>query len=475
MTDSEPTSAELLEQIARIAADFDATIRDEPVSRPSAARDIRERLATYDFAAPRPAADVLDDVASMLRTWNVHVVHPRYFGLFNPTVLPEAVAAESLAAVVNPQMAVWSHSPAANEIERHALRALTSLVGFDVDATAAHFTTGGQESNLTAVVAALAHRFPESVDAGVRAVPGAPVLYVSEEGHHSLVKAAGVTGLGRAAARMVPVTDDLRLDVDALRRVIDEDREAGRAPFLVVGTAGTTGAGVVDPLPELADLCATERLWFHVDAAWGGGALMSPNARRVLDGIERADSVAWDAHKWLSVPFAAGMFFCRRREVLAAAFDVASGYMPERRDGCDDLHRVSLQWTRRSLGLKVFAALATRGLSGYASMIDGQIAMGDALRARLVAAGWRIVNATPLPVVCFTHPEIAAGRATVGKVVGRVVKSGRAWVSPVKLAGRPPVIRACVTSCLTTTDDLDALVAALNDALSAREDGPPTA
>src|SRR5262245_6506495 len=240
---SDESIGPLLEQIARIAADFDATIRDAPVSTPSAARDIRARLATYDFAAPRPATDVLDDVASMLRTWNVHVVHPRYFGLFNPTALPEAVAAESLAAVVNPQMAAWSHSPAANEIERHALRALTSLVGFDVDATGAHFTTGGQESNLTALVAALAHRFPESVDGGVRAIPGAPVLYVSEEGHHSLVKAAGVTGLGRAAARMLPVTDDLRLDVAALRRAIDEDRAAGRAPFLVVGTAGTTGAG----------------------------------------------------------------------------------------------------------------------------------------------------------------------------------------------------------------------------------------
>ncbi len=146
--------------------------------------------------------------------------------------------------------------------------------------------------------------------------------------------------------------------------------------------------------------------------------------------------------------------------------------MPERRDGCEDLHRVSLQWTRRSLGLKVFAALATRGLPGYASMIDGQIAMGDALRARLVAAGWRVVNATPLPVVCFTHPEIAAGRVTVGKVVGRVVRSGRAWVSPVKLAGRPPVIRACVTSYRTTEADLDALVATLNEALVADVDAP---
>jgi len=463
--DDDASSADLLSLVAKTAADFDATIREAPVASASRVREIRERLAEFDFAAPRPSADVIADVASMLRRWNVHVTHPRYFGLFNPSVVPAAVAAESLAAVVNPQMAAWSHSPAANEIERHVLRALASRIGFAPDATAAHFTTGGQESNLTAVVAALAEGFPAWRDDGVRALPRAPVLYVSEEGHHSFVKAAGVTGLGRAAARMLRVTDDLRFDVAALSRAIDEDRAAGREPFLVVGTAGTTGAGVVDPLNELADVCAAEKLWFHVDAAWGGSAAMSPKLRPILDGIERADSVAWDAHKALCVPFAAGMFFCRDRDALLEAFDCASGYMPEPREGCEDLHRVSLQWTRRTLGLKVFAALASRGFAGYASMIERQAAMGDALREKLAAAGWRVVNATPLPVVCFTHPEIAAGRVTAGKVVQRVVRSGRAWVSPVRLARRPPCIRACVTSFRTTEADLDLLVAELGAAL----------
>jgi glutamate/tyrosine decarboxylase-like PLP-dependent enzyme len=461
MHDPTPSAADLLALVAKEAADFDATIRDAPVAAPTAVRDIRERLAKYDFAAPRRAEDVLGDAASMLRRWNVQVTHPRYFGLFNPSLLPAAVAAESLAAVVNPQMAAWSHSPAANEIERWTLSALSTLVGYDKDATAAHFTTGGQESNLTAVAAALAHAFPGVADAGLRSLAAQPVLYVSGEGHHSFVKAAGVTGLGRSAVRMVAVTKDLRLDVAALARAIADDRAAGRAPFLVVGTAGTTSAGVVDPLPEIADLCERERLWFHADAADGGGALLSPKWRHVLAGIERADSVAWDAHKWMSVPFAAGMFFSRRRAAVADAFGVTGGYMPEPRDGCEDLHRVSLQWTRRSLGLKVFAALAERGLPGYAAMIDHQIAMGDVLRARLTSAGWRVVNATPLPVVCFTHPRIAAGKATARRVAGDVVRSGRAWVSPVKLDGGPPVIRACVSSYRTTPDDLEVLVTAL--------------
>ena len=468
MTDLPPDAAlvgDLLARVAAEAADLDACLRDLPVARPGGARDIRERLAKYDFAAPRPAEEVLDDVASLLRRFNVHVTHPRYFGLFNPSVVPAAVAAEALAAAVNPQLAVWSHAPAANEIERHTLRALTRCVGFDADTAAAHFTTGGMESNLTAVVAALAHRFPEFREGGLRALPGQPVLYVSEEGHHSFAKAAQVTGLGHAAARRLPVGDDLRLDPATLHRAIAEDRAAGRIPFLVAATAGTTGAGVIDPLPEIADLCAEERLWFHVDAAWGGGALLSPAWRHVLAGVERADSVTWDAHKWLSVPFAAGMFFCRHRDALLAAFDVASGYMPEPREGCDDFHRVTLQWTRRTLGLKVFAALAACGLSGYASMIDRQTALGAALRERLVAAGWRLVNATPLPVVCFTHAEIAAGRVTAKKVAQHVVHAGRAWISPVKLSGRPPCLRACITSWRATEADLDVLVASLAEAL----------
>jgi glutamate/tyrosine decarboxylase-like PLP-dependent enzyme len=457
--------ARLLGEVARAAGRLDESMRELPVAKEVRARDIRARLARYDFAAPLSASEVLDDLADLLRRFNVHVPHPRYFGLFNPTPLPPAVAGEALAAVVNPQMAVWEHSPGANEIERWTLRALTPLIGYDPDATSAHFTTGGMESNLEAVAVALAQAFPEAREEGLRALSGTPTLYVSAEGHHSLVKAAQVTGIGRAAARMVGVGADLRMDLRALSQAVDEDRAAGRLPFLVVGTAGTTAAGAIDPLPALADFCAARNLWFHVDAAWGGGALLSSKRRPLLDGIQHADSVAWDAHKWLSVPFAAGMFFTRRREAPARAFDIASGYMPARREGCEDFHRTSLQWTRRSLGLKLFAALATLGFPGYERLIERQFAMGNALRERLGRAGFRIVNDTPLPLACFTHAAIESGRTTAAKVAQDVIRRGTAWISPVRLAGRIPAVRACITSYRTTEDDLDALVKALSHAV----------
>lgn len=177
-----------------------------------------------------------------------------------------------------PSLDIHYLAPAANEMERHALRFIGGRLGF----VEGHFTSGGAEANHTAVVAALASHFPGWVADGAR---GEPVLYVSEEGHHSLLKIAGVTAVGRRAVRMVPTDGGLRMDVSALRSMVRSDREQGLHPFMVVGTAGTTSAGVVDPRPLLAGVCREEGLWLHVDAAWGGAAALSPLLRPVLDGI----------------------------------------------------------------------------------------------------------------------------------------------------------------------------------------------
>jgi aromatic-L-amino-acid/L-tryptophan decarboxylase len=169
------------------------------------------------------------------------------------------------------------------------------------------FTSGGTEANLTAVLVALERHFPEAADGGLAVLGAEPTLYASTEAHDSLVKAARMTGLGHRAVRSVPPTRRLALDVAALRARILRDGAAGERPFLVVATAGNTAAGVIDPLPEIAELCEELEVDLHVDAAWAGGACLSPRLRPVLDGIERADSVTIDAHKWLSAPMGAGM------------------------------------------------------------------------------------------------------------------------------------------------------------------------
>jgi glutamate/tyrosine decarboxylase-like PLP-dependent enzyme len=355
--------------------------------------------------------------------------------------------------VYNPQLATWRTSPAANEIERHTLAWLTGKFGLPATAIAS-FTGGGAEANLSAVVVALTRRFPEYGRRGLRALTALPTIYLTGEAHHSFGKIAHLTGLGREAVRVVATDGHLKMDLGDLARRVAADRREGSAPFMVVGTAGTTGAGAIDPLPELARFCRAEDLWFHVDAAWGGAAIISPRLRAHLAGIEAADSITCDAHKWFSVPMGAGMFFCRHPAAVAEAFRAETSYMPGKTAGpTHDPYTTSVQWSRRFIGLKLFLSLAEHGESGYVEMIERQTRLGDVLRESLRRAGWRIVNTTPLPVVCFTRDGLDTGR-----FLAALYRRQIAWMSEVRLAGGDPVIRACITSFRTTEKDVVSVV-----------------
>jgi glutamate/tyrosine decarboxylase-like PLP-dependent enzyme len=219
-------------------------------------------------------------------------------------------------------------------------------------------------------------------------------------------------------------------------------------------------------LAQIGEFCQEENLWFHVDAAWGGGALLSPALRGHLEGINGSDSVTWDAHKWLSVPMGAGMFFCKDREAVNRTFNVETGYVPDNVSGTVDLYKASLQWSRRFIGLKVFMTLAELGSDGIAAVIDHQAAMGNELRARLRERGWQVVNDSPLPLVCFTHPAIRARKISAGDVVARMLSFEGVWLSKVRLRNED-MLRACVTSYLTQASDVHALVEQAERALHA--------
>jgi glutamate/tyrosine decarboxylase-like PLP-dependent enzyme len=429
---------------------------------------IRESLRPFDFGQPVAPAAAVDFVVSQLWRHQVHAAHPRYYGLFNPAPTVMGITADLLVAGFNPQLAAWSHSPFANEVERHLVKAFGTRFGYAGDRCDGTFASGGAEANHTALLAALTHAFPEYSTQGVRALPAQPVAYISADGHHSFLKAARVSGLGTASLREVPVAADFRLDVGALAERLREDRRAGLAPFLIVATAGTTAGGIIDPLPELADLAAREGVWLHVDAAWGGAAALAPELRPLLAGIERADSVTFDAHKWLSVPMGAGLFLTRHPEILDRTFRTAAGYMPREAQGMDviDPYAHSLQWSRRFIGLKVFLSLAAAGWSGYAAAVRRMTRLGDVLRDLLRAAGWAVVNPTPLPVVCFVDGRHPRGKSAeyLDEVVRRVLESGEAWISTVRLGGRQPAVRACITNYRTSDDDLKALVNSLEKA-----------
>jgi glutamate/tyrosine decarboxylase-like PLP-dependent enzyme len=233
---------------------------------------------------------------------------------------------------------------------------------------------------------------------------------------------------------------------------------------MIAATAGTTNAGAIDPLPECADVAANENLWLHVDAAWGGAAALVPELRPLLAGIERSDSITFDAHKWLSVPMGAGLFITRQTGILNRTFGVTTAYMPKEGVGLDvvDPHLHSMQWSRRFTGLKVFLSLAAAGWSGYESAIRHQTAMGKLLRDMLAADDWDIANDTPLPVVCFA---VRGGDAERQKAIAMsIVSSGEAWISTTLVVGTRTVLRACITNFLTQPSDIEALVTALRRA-----------
>jgi len=442
------------DDVRSAVAKLEIQIASGPIVPTVTPEEIRFHLTSrYDFTKPLDLDDVGADVERMLQAWQVHVTHPRYFGLFNPSVTLASVVADTLVAMYNPQLATWRTSPAANEIERHTLAWLTGKFGLPASAIAS-FTNGGAEANLSAVIVALTQTFPEYGDGGLRRLGAAPAIYLSDQAHHSFNKIAHMTGLGRRAIRTVATDSYLKMDLDDLARRVAEDRRNGFAPFMVVGTAGTTAAGVIDPLADLASFCRSQGLWFHVDAAWGGAAIISPRLRDHLGGIEAADSITCDAHKWFSVPMGAGMFFCRHPDAVGEAFRVEASYMPGKTAGpVLDPYTTSVQWSRRFIGLKLFLALAQHGESGYVEIIEHEARMGDVLRESLRRAGWRVVNTTPLPVVCFTRDGLVTAKF-LAALYGRQI----AWMSEVRLGDGAPVLRACITSFRTTESDIDWVV-----------------
>ena len=462
--------------IDRVEEYFDS-IDQSHVSLQSDPNELLKLLKPFDFRSVVSPEDAVEFVVDGLWRHQVHTSHARYYGLFNPNPTTMGIAADFLVAAFNPQMAAWSHSPLACEIEQHLVRAFAGRFGYRKEATAGSFTSGGAEANHTALLVALNFVFPSYAKEGTLGLPGQPVFYVSEESHHSFAKAARLCGIGGDAVVTVPLDDSFAMNTVALAEKVSRDRADGKLPFLVVATMGTTNAGVIDPIDEIAEVAEAESLWVHADAAWGGAAALVPEMKGYLGSIERADSITFDAHKWLSVPMGAGMFLTRHPDLLKATFSVSTQYMPVVGD-CEisEPHQTTMQWSRRFIGLKVFLSLLVAGWDGYEEALRHQTAMGDLLREKLLHHDWRIVNSTPLPTVCFDDGRDGATNSmeSLVRIAGPIVDKGRAWISTTRLGGVRPVLRATVTNYRTQPTDLEALVSDLNsvrEALSAETAG----
>lgn len=436
----------------------DHRVRNGPATPTLDLEAFREELQAFDFGPPCPLDRVIAWVTAQLERGVVHINHPRYFGLFNPGPSFPAQCADRIAAAFNPQLATSTTSPAAVAIERHVIAAVARRAGLPLG-TAGHFTTGGAEANFTAVICALTRACPAFAAAGARAFAGPPVFYASRDSHLAWLKIAHQAGIGRGAVRLVATDGSGRLDPDRLAAMIASDRAEGRIPVMIAATAGTTNAGMIDPLAACAEIADRQGLWLHVDAAWGGALIASDRLKAALDGLQSADSVTIDAHKWFATTMGCGMFLTPHAETLSAAFHVTTGYMPSHLAGVDP-YVTSVQWSRRFLGLRLFLSLASAGWAGYARHVEKAVALAARLGAELTACGWTLANRSPAAVLCLEPPPASADIRTI---VSRVLASGRAWISATEFEGRP-VVRACITHGETSHDDLRVLVEALEEA-----------
>jgi glutamate/tyrosine decarboxylase-like PLP-dependent enzyme len=432
------------------------------------------------------AEKVLGDACQELIDKGFHVPSANYFGLMNPTPTYMAVLAEALVAALNPQLATLARSQLASKIESESVRWIGERVwgtaGTADPSPSARddknkkvvfdgtFTSGGNEANFSALALALAAHFPQSVEEGVAAIGAKPVLYASAESHHSLDKSAGLLGLGRKALRRVAVNQRAQMDVAKLEEAIARDRASGHRPFCVVATAGTTNSGAIDDLEALATLCRREQLWLHVDGAYGAAAIFSDKHRDLVRGLEQTDSITIDPHKWLAMPFAAGVVLTSHPESLQAAFAVATPYMPRVAEArLVDNFKVSAQWSRRMNSLKFWLTLRVHGRLAYEDLIDRQLKLGASFAAWVRGSEDYALAVEPqLPIVNFrvkgtTEEEVAAANAAV---VDAVTRDGRQWISLTRVNGRS-VIRMMVISYLTGEPQLKELEGALARAAEA--------
>lgn len=335
------------------------------------------------FDAPLPESgedprDIIDDWTQKVLPYTTHLGSPRYFGFVNGSGSMIGTLAEALAASVNMNPGAWKPAPAATEIERRCLTWLAELIGYPTS-SGGLLTSGGTMANVTALTTALRSIAPYDIALHGLQKPGQGRfrIYIADhEGHVSITRAASMMGLGRSAVRRVASREDLTMDVAALRTAIQADLDAGGTPICVVGQAGSVNTGSVDPLDEIADVCENFGLWFHVDGASGAVGAMLPELRHLYAGMDRADSITLDPHKWLYIPYECGGLLVKDPEKLRAAFSMTAPYLrgtlPTEYDGLDFLE-YGPQMSRGFRALKLWMTMRHYGASGYRTLLRQNI------------------------------------------------------------------------------------------------------
>ena len=455
----------LADDLARTAADPDAFAR-----RPTTPA-LRERL--MDEPLPEEGRDpdaILADFETLVLPHPMGNGSPRFFGWVNSPPAPIGVIADLLAAGMDPSVAGGDH--AATYVEHAVLRWITALLGLE-PGSGAILCSGGSVANLTGL-AVMRNAYVPGVRAAGMGGPNRLVTYTSVDGHSCIEKAVEILGLGHDSLRKLPVDAQRRMDMAALRSAIADDRAAGHRPACVVASAGTVNTGSIDPLGEIADICAAEGLWFHVDGAYGGFGILADQVTPLYDGLARADSVAVDPHKWLSLPVECGCAIVRDRSAMRETFSLVPPYLRDD-TALPWFSEFGIQQTRGFRALKAWMTIQAVGAAGYRRELTRQVALARTLQAKVRArASLELVSDGPLSVTCFrvvsTGLDAAATDALNHAVIERIQADGRVFLTSTVLDGRV-ALRACIVNFRTQDVDLDVLLDAIEAAGRAALEG----
>lgn len=454
--------------VTRLISEHAGRLDSAPVISPATPADL-ERLFTEPLPLDGiPAEEILAEFERDVAPHAMQIPSPRYFGQFNPTPLAIGVWADALCSALNQNAGAWRNGPTSALIEAQVIRWLCELIGYG-PAAFGTLASGGSEANLIALKCARDHAGRQICDLGVRNANGDLTVYASEQCHFSVEKSVDILGLGRKSLRKIDTDERFHIRLDLLREALDKDRRAGRIPYCIVGIAGATSTGVIDPLPELAVIARENDCWFHVDAAYGGGLAFSDQHKEKLRGIELANSITFDPHKWMFVPFACGATLVRDGgRVLRDSFDSTPEYLNEDRGGADveyDFFRYGQMGTRRFNALKLWMAFKFMGRRGYAETTERHIELTQHLATRLdELPDFERVGQIETAVCCFRYlPEAVRSLAPEGQdriqaaLQQRVEKSGKAFFPSTILQGRR-ALRVNINSYLTERRHVDDLI-----------------
>ncbi len=423
--------------------------------------EIAAALPAHPPRQGEPLAAILADVDRVIVPGLTHWNSPGFMAYFGITGSPPGILGETIAAALNVNAMLWRTSPAATELEQVTLRWTAELLGLPTG-WFGQITDTASSSTLWALAAA---REAAGLDVRTRGMAGRADLpplrvYTSEEAHSSVEKACIVLGFGQEGLVKIPTDAEYRMRTDLLRDAVAADVGAGCRPLAAVATVGTTSSTSIDPVGEVADVCAEHGMWLHVDAAYGGAAAVVPELRHVVDGCDRADSLVVNPHKWLLTPIDCSLLYTARPADLRAAFSVVPEYLRSSEDDVVNLMDYGVALGRRFRSLKLWMVLRAYGAEGLAAIVSGHVELARRLEAAIRAEpGWELLAPVPFSTVCFRHhpdggDDEAGLREHNAAIVERVNATGDVFISHTQLHGRY-ALRVAIGNAATTAAHVD--------------------